>query len=401
MAERLHDLIIVGAGPMGLEMGLAAAEKGLDFLILERGAIAANLRRWGFVQLFSPWQQNTSARGRAICGEEVAADALVTGREFRRRYWMPVAASPALDGRIRQNCSVLKIGRAGGFKSTLIGDPRRVALPFHVLAEERGEERLFRARNVVDASGVYGNHRWLGAGGIPAPGERAAAARISYELVDLLKEPGRWEGRTLALVGAGYSACTVLEQMMQLRRDGIDVDAHWIFLGGSSAPLTAVEGDPLPYRRRLAELGNAMASDPPAWLSVHAGRGVESMREAADSLEIVLVGDPSPLRCDWLLAHVGYRPDRSLAEELQFHECWATSGPMKLAAELLSQSADGGGDCLAIGDAGPDSLKNPEPGFYVIGAKSYGRNPDFLIQRGHAQVEAVLDFLLADPGAAD
>jgi hypothetical protein len=396
--SHLHDLIIVGAGPVGLEMGLAAFEAGLDFLILERGVVADNLERWGFVQLFTPWEQNTTARGRALCAEEVAGDVLMSGREFRRRYWLPLAASPMLAGRVRENCSVVNIGRAGGFKSTLIGDPSRAKLPFHVLAEEGDEERLFRARHVVDASGVYGNHRWLGAGGIPAVGERAAAAKIAYELLDLREQPERWAGRILMIVGGGYSACTALEQLMQLRADGVDLMAHWVFLGKFSTPLTAAENDPLPYRQRLAELGNATAVDPPGWLAIHGGRGVESLQLEANSLCVRLEGTPSPLRCDQLLAHVGFRPDRSLAEELQLHECWATSGPMKLAAELLSQSADAGGDCLAIGDAGPDALKNPEPGFYVIGAKSYGRNPDFLIQRGHAQVEAVLGFLREDSG---
>jgi hypothetical protein len=396
VSSHLYDLIIIGAGPIGLELGIAAADEGIDFLILERGVVAENMRRWGFVQLFTPWEQNTTARGRALCHEDVPGDSLMSGREFRRRYWLPIATSPVLADRVREHCSVVSVGRAGAFKSNMIGDAARAKLPFHVLTADGPRERLFRACHVVDASGVYGNHRWLGAGGIPAPGERAAAEKISYELVDLREESERWAGRTLMIVGSGFSACTAIEQLIQLRADGIDVEAHWAFLSGSATPLPAVENDPLPYRRRLADLGNVIAADSPGWLTVHRGCGVESVRLEGDGLGVALEGLPSPVRCDRLLALVGYRPDRSIAEELQFHECWATSGPMKLAAELLAQSAASGADCLAIGDTGPDALKNPEPGFYVIGAKSYGRNPDFLIQRGHAQVEAVLGFLRED-----
>ena len=39
---------------------------------------------------------------------------------------------------------------------------------------------------------------------------------------------------------------------------------------------------------------------------------------------------------------------------------------------------------------GADTLRNPEPDFYVIGSKSYGRNSQFLIRVGLEQV------LLAD-----
>ena len=58
-----------------------------------------------------------------------------------------------------------------------------------------------------------------------------------------------------------------------------------------------------------------------------------------------------------------------LSEELQVHYCYATEGPIKLAAALMS-SGGGGGDCLAQVSHGSDSLKNPEPGFYIIGVSS-------------------------------
>ena len=88
---------------------------------------------------------------------------------------------------------------------------------------------------------------------------------------------------------------------------------------------------------------------------------------------------------------VGYAPDLSLSDELQFHACYATQGPMRLAAQLLAQA--GSGDCLQISASDAEALRNPEPGFYVIGAKSYGRNPDFLLQRLPEQIEAVLDMM--------
>ena len=66
---------------------------------------------------------------------------------------------------------------------------------------------------------------------------------------------------------------------------------------------------------------------------------------------------------------------------------FATAGPMKLAAQLLGES---GADCLTAGATfSADALKNPEPDFYILGAKSYGTNSNFLMQTGHKQIRDI------------
>jgi hypothetical protein len=70
---------------------------------------------------------------------------------------------------------------------------------------------------------------------------------------------------------------------------------------------------------------------------------------------------------------------------------------MRLAAALKGARAGAGdaaaADCLQQAAPGPDQLKSPEPNFYVIGSKSYGRDPSFLLRTGHQQVEAVTSLL--------
>ncbi|HZN60711.1 MAG TPA: hypothetical protein VFD71_21735, partial [Planctomycetota bacterium] len=77
------------------------------------------------------------------------------------------------------------------------------------------------------------------------------------------------------------------------------------------------------------------------------------------------------------------------------HQCYASEGPMALAAALLGSGS--GGDCLAQPSHGPEVLKNPEPGFYVVGAKSYGRRNDFLLRSGREQVRDVFQLMEDDP----
>jgi hypothetical protein len=103
------------------------------------------------------------------------------------------------------------------------------------------------------------------------------------------------------------------------------------------------------------------------------------------------------IEVDRIIANVGFRPDNRIYEELQIHECYASQGPMKLAAALLGQS---GGDCLDQQSCGANSLFNPEPNFYILGHKSYGRGANFLYQLGLAQIREVFS-ILGDREALD
>ena len=47
-------------------------------------------------------------------------------------------------------------------------------------------------------------------------------------------------------------------------------------------------------------------------------------------------------------------------------------------------------DCLTQEPKGPDVMRNPEPGFFILGAKSYGRNSHFLIHLGLEQIREVV-----------
>ena len=70
MPETKQDLpiAIVGAGPVGLAAAAQLARRGLPFRLYEAGGtIAANLRDWGHVRVFTPWRH---------CLDEAAAELL-------------------------------------------------------------------------------------------------------------------------------------------------------------------------------------------------------------------------------------------------------------------------------------------------------------------------------------
>lgn len=388
-------IAILGAGPTGLEAALAAAERGLPYTLYDAApTVAGHVRAWGHVQVFTPWDMNVSPRARAALGGAApTGDDLPTGDELADRLYEPLAATEAVAPHLSLSTRVVAVSRDGLLKSDEIGTGRRAERPFRLLVEREGAESVEHADVVIDATGTYGNPNALGDGGIPAPGERAATAadRIEHHLPDFTAEPQRWAGRTVLLTGAGHSAQTAARALAEFARDAPGTRVVWA-VRNARPDFGVVADDPLPARESLnaaaAELGRG-ASD-----AVDVRRGVvtEALRPTGDGRLAVTLrnGVSEDVEVDSILALNGGVGDFSLYRQLQVHECYATAGPMKLAATLLAAA---GGDCLHMPASGPDAITNPEPGFFILGAKSYGRNSQFLMRVGWAQVDDVFGLL--------
>ena len=150
-----------------------------------------------------------------------------------------------------------------------------------------------------------------------------------------------------------------------------------------------VPDDPLPQRQALVESSRWLASRGVPGVRVLTGVSVEAFKPTGSRILVRLrsrSGEPE-LAFDRVLSLTGYVPDASLYRQLQVHECYATTAPYELSAQLLGDAA---GDCLAHVSHGVDVLRNPEPNFFVLGAKSYGRNSQFLLRNGYGQVAEVV-----------
>lgn len=378
-------IAIIGAGPIGLEAALYGATLGHEVQVYERGRVGENVLRWGHVTLFSQWAINHSSLGARTLRQAGVSlpslDAFLTGKQYVEAYLRPLARSPRLVGRIQEGVEVLYVGRDRIGKGSLIGGDRD-RFPLRLLLQRSRGEELDEADVVIDCSGTYGNYNFMGNGNIPALGERSLERRIPYVLVDILGEAKpQYEGKRVLLVGDGHSAATALEALLQLSSTSV----VWISRKDGAAPLPVIAGDPLPERARLSKLANEIAAGGEGRVEFLRSTVIERVQERKDGLEVKVRTDNTQDRLvvDRILAHVGYRPDNRIYRELQVHECYATLAPMRLAAELLNASA---ADCLAQTSKGAETLRNPEPNFYIIGAKSYGMNSNYLIRVGLEQV---------------
>ena len=62
-----HPVVIIGAGPIGLAAAAHAAERDLDFVVLEAGVDAgAAIGEWAHVRLFSAWRELVDPAARRL-----------------------------------------------------------------------------------------------------------------------------------------------------------------------------------------------------------------------------------------------------------------------------------------------------------------------------------------------
>jgi len=404
----MTTIAIIGGGPVGLEAALLARLNGLNVDLYERGGVAQNVRDWGHVCLFSPFEMNSSAWGRQALKEATdddlpQDDEYLSGQEFAERYLQPLSRLPELAGVVHEQTTVLGVSRDGLWKGDQIGQATRGDVPFRLLLEAAdGCQWDAQADYVLDCSGVYGHHNQIGAGGLTAVGERGLAAEIEYGLPDVLgAQREHYANRATLVIGSGYSAATTVTALAELAESSESTRIIWLTRSRCGTPIAEIEEDPLPERRRLTQSANqlAMAGEGPLrFLPGYLVTSVASAGQEQGGYRVMIRQGAveEELAVDRIVANVGYQPDRSLYQELQIHECYASSGPMKLAAALLGES---GGDCLQMSAGGIDQLRNPEPGFFILGAKSYGRDSRFLLRTGLEQIEQVVSAIKSECGA--
>jgi thioredoxin reductase len=366
-------LAVLGAGPVGLEAALIARQLGWPVAVYERGRLGEHLERWGFVRLFTPFGHNSTPRGRQVVRTDLPdLNAILTGREHVAAYLAPLARSPELAESVRLETHVVGVGRPGLLK----GDAPRRAGPFALLLRDKqGQETFAEADVVFDCTGTFTAPRFLGDGGLPAAGEIAGRPQIACGLEDVLGgQRGKYAGKTVLLVGAGYTAATHAGLLADLAQSHQDTWVIWLARGNRSQPLHRVPHDPYRERDRLAVRANSLATRGEGNIEFLSGAAVERVANRGPDQGFQVTARLNGVRKQWdvdrVISSVGYRPDNSLYRELQISDSPDTEAP-----------------------------KPAEPGFFVLGAKSLGRDSRFLLQDGFAQLRSVFQTLTGKPVA--
>jgi len=393
---------IIGAGPVGLAAAAHLARRGLSFRIYEAGdTVAANLRDWGHVRVFTPWRH---------CVDDAAADLLGAGgwtmpdptvfptaAEIVARYLEPLAAVPEIASALETGARVIALTREGLDKMVTRGRDER---PFALRIATAAGERTDLARAVIDASGTWATPNPLGADGLPAEGERHHGDRIAYGIPDVAgRDRALYAGRHTLVVGAGHSAANVLLDLARLADDEPGTTAIWATRG---TDLARVYGggaaDQLPARGELgAEVRDLVES---GRVTLVTGFAAAAVRTDGSGLVVEGRGAGGTRRLgpvDRIVVATGQRPDFAFARELRLElDPWLES--TRALGPLIDPNLH---SCGTVPPHGHRELGHPEAGFYVAGVKSYGRAPTFLMLTGYEQVRSIVAALAGDTAGAD
>jgi len=393
-------IAVIGAGPVGLAAAAHLVSKGATPLVLEAGStVGASMLSWGHVQLFSPWQYNVDAVAagmlEAAGWRQPPAEAYPTGRELVEQYLLPLAALPQIQLHIRLGARVVSITRQGFDKMKTDG---RDQAPFVLRVETAaGDEEEILAQAVIDASGTYRSPNPLGASGLPAIGERALADRIFYGIPDVLgTQRPRYAGKRVLVVGSGHSAFNALLDLAELAQEHSSTQIVWAIRRAQLGKLYGGgANDLLPARGELGERLRQMVAD--GVVQAVTGVKIGALRMSAQGIRVT--SDQAALpTVDEIIATTGFRPDLAMLGELRLSLDAAVESPTVLAP-LIDPNLH---SCGTVRPHGAAELAHPEPGFYIVGMKSYGRAPTFLLLTGYEQVRSVACALTGDlAGARD
>jgi thioredoxin reductase len=401
MQTKQLPIAIIGAGPVGLAAAAHLVKRNLSFMVFESGATAGkNILDWAHVNVFSPWRYNIDKAAEELLvsagWQSPPKDNVHSGKEFYELYLKPLADHIAIKPYLHTNSKVVAIGRKNMDK---MKTSNREQQPFVIRVEQNGTTLSFDAGAVIDASGTWQHHNPVGAGGLLAVGEKQNSHRIFYGIPDirgLFKD--RYKNKNVVVIGGGHSAINTILELDKLRDEFPGTSIHWVLRKGKiSEVYGGKEDDALPARgslgTRMEQLINLNR------LSVYTPFQVEEIANENGSLTLVgtQYGTQKALAgIDEIIANTGTRPDLSFLREVRVDFDSTVESAIAIAT-LIDPNIH---SCGTVRPHGELELRQKEKNFYIVGMKSYGRAPTFLMATGYEQVRSIAAALAGDWEAA-
>lgn len=394
-------VVIIGGGPVGLAAAAHLAVRRQPFLLFERGAmVGANIQSWQHVRVFSPWRFNIDKAARQLLetnGWQAPDDeAIPTGKELYDFYFKPLSEVSEIRPFIHLNSSVIAAGRKGLDK---VINNRREQLPFVIQVRQNGQTQFHEARAVIDASGTWLSPNPIGSGGIYADGELQNFEKIFYGIPDIQNlHKNRYKNKSVLVVGGGHSAINSILALNDIKDEFPETEIHWVLRKDNLKKVYGgQENDALPARGALGVRIEQLVND--NRVNVYTPFYIQQIVNEINRLSIVghqnnqfyvLPG------IDEIICNTGSRPDFSFLREIRLNIDHAIESVANIA-ELIDPNVHSCGTVRAHGEA---ELRQPEKDFYIVGSKSYGRAPTFLMATGYEQVRSVVAGLVGDWEAA-
>ncbi len=429
-------IAVIGAGPIGMEAALYGRFLGYDVTLFERGTVADNVRQWQHSRMWTPFQYLHSRLGRMAIETHnpnqvfPPLDQEVTGEQWLRSYLMPLSETDLVAKSLREHHRVLSVHRCHYTKHQNVPAESRWQDGFVVVWEDAaGTEQRDTFDFVLDTSGTFQQQQSWGAGGSPAIGERQLRsaretdpelqASLNVTAPNFAAEPNRWKESRVLVIGDSPHAAETLTQWTRVVGDS----GRLIWAIPQSLSETGLypvaANDLLPARVRLFTAANE-AIRKHRRQSLAELVWVDGSRPTQDKIQVVantnlaaihwdaaqkqfhvrlqqwcdVDWEAAPddfeepdeiereLRFDQVVVALGHQVDEEMTRELIVPRCPRTEASASLVDALLAHH----GDRLDFEFTDPTWTWTPEGRFFVLGAKSFGRQPNYFHRLGLQQV---------------
>ncbi|MFN3191712.1 MAG: NAD-binding protein [Aureliella sp.] len=376
------SVLVIGAGPAGIEAALYARFLGYEVHVVDRARVGSNLANWDSEPLIAPAAAMSNLGLAALQAQEVdmpSSESVSDCSGYLQRYLIPVAKTDLLYQSIQINSELISLSRTGFDGTSELSVEQRSELEFRALirSQKRGEySQVFDL--VLDCSGSgsrdgLASGRGLAKGESSLPADPRKAATSGYfrgRSVNMFEEVA---GTTI-LYGNGLEACATAQEFMT--RVGGNSAARFIWLLPKSygeERRVELEDERL---LKLLELPKQLAEDAPVGVAVMECWGIEAILGTLGDADQDS-GQESSLNAPWTVT-VQTRPEESIELACdRFVNCqaplpdWGFCHRLGRGHEPQSTGQD---------EAKQTSLKSltPEPHYYVLGAKSVSGHADGL-----------------------
>ncbi|ULM98105.1 NAD(P)-binding domain-containing protein [Peribacillus frigoritolerans] len=387
---------IIGGGPVGLAAAAHLLKKGEKFIVLEAGdSVGSSMLEWGHVRMFSPWQYNIDKAAKELLENagwtSPDEEALPTGRELVEKYLLPLSNLPEIKEQIMLQAKVVGVAKEAHDK---LKTGKRDTVPFQLYVEANGDTTVIEAKAVIDSSGTWTNPNPILSNGIWTNAERQLHNQIHYGIPNVVQLENRYQNKTTLVIGSGHSAINALLDLATLQQKYSDTKIYWVLrkkqihevYGGQENDGLAARGELGIRIQQLVESGRINILTP-----FH----INGVYPTNDKITVVgeLNGEEFTIGdIDEMVVSTGFRPDTSFLNEIRINLDSAVES-IDTLAPLIDPNIH---SCGTVRPHGEQELRHPEKNFYIVGMKSYGRAPTFLLATGYEQVRSVVAYLTGD-----